>query len=189
MAALAVDVVAQDICRSGFDLTTEMPEVEAAINTAFEDYQVWEFLTDAIKWARLYGGADAIMMIDGDNWSEPLDYDNVRRGAFKGLYVLDQYHLTPSVSELVEEMGPDFGLPKYYSIDDGSGLAFKDGNRRVHHSRVLRFVGRKLPLNINQQFNGWGASVLEGLWDNIVAYDEATYGISQLVKKAHLRFC
>ncbi|WP_457825249.1 anti-CBASS protein Acb1 family protein, partial [Staphylococcus aureus] len=35
--------------------------------------------------------------------------------------------------------------------------------------------------------NGWGLSVLEPLWDRLIAFDSASVGAGQLVYKAHLR--
>ena len=35
--------------------------------------------------------------------------------------------------------------------------------------------------------NGWGQSVLERLWDRLIAFDSVTQGAAQLVYKAHLR--
>ena len=53
---------------------------------------------------------------------------------------------------------PDFGLPKYYDISVDFG---EKSMLRVHHSRLLRFIGRELPGEEMRRENFWGASELE----------------------------
>ncbi len=38
---------------------------------------------------------------------------------------------------------------------------------RVHHSRVLRFIGRELPYMEMQRESYWGSSELEHIWDEL----------------------
>jgi phage-related protein (TIGR01555 family) len=52
---------------------------------------------------------------------------------------------------------------------------------------VIRREGIELPYWQRIAENGWGQSVLERLWDRLVAFDSVTSGTAQLVYKAHLR--
>ncbi|MDR5671410.1 DUF1073 domain-containing protein, partial [Burkholderia cenocepacia] len=56
-----------------------------------------------------------------------------------------------------------------------------------HYSRVIRLDGEALPYYQRISENGWGLSILEPMWDRLIAFDSATVGIGQLVYKAHLR--
>ncbi len=58
---------------------------------------------------------------------------------------------------------------------------------RIHYSRVLRFDGQDLPYWQKIAENLWGQSVLERLFDRLLAFDSTTQGAAQLVYKAHLR--
>lgn len=39
----------------------------------------------------------------------------IKQGAFKGLLVLDCWQVNPS-TEVVQELGPNFGKPRYYQV-------------------------------------------------------------------------
>lgn len=184
LCSLAIDLIAQDMTRQGVNLVDDSPEIIDKINTSLDDYRVWDDLCRSIKWARLFGGAVAIMMIDGDDLASPLT--TVRKGSFRGLYVLDRWQLEQS-TEVINDLGPNFGKPKYYSIiDSQTGLSI--GNKKVHHSRILRFEGRDLPYYLRQAYDGWGASVLESIYPQIEAYDLASSSAAQLISMSYLRY-
>lgn len=184
ISALAVDLMAEDMTREGIEIVDDNPEVIDKINRTLEDFQVWNQLSESIKWSRLFGGAVAIILIDGDDMSTPLT--RVRPDSFRGLYVLDRWQVIPSSGgEVVQTLGPDFGKPIFYQIV--SGYVDVDFGR-VHHSRVLRFEGRQMPYHLKEMYQGWGGSVLEPVADRIEAFDLATRGAAQLVSKAYLRY-
>ena len=185
ICGLAVDVVAQDMTRAGIDLMAADldPEDAGRLHQAFEHMRIWDKLCDAVKWSRLYGGAIAVMLIDGQAPHTPLDATRVKKGGFKGLLVLDRWQVTPS-ELIVEQYGPDLGMPMFYQVLQNAAAM---RNQKVHYSRVIRLDGLTLPYQQAQTENGWGQSVLERLWDRITAYDSTTDGAAQLVYKAHLR--
>jgi hypothetical protein len=92
--------------------------------------------------------------------------------------------LQPLLSELVTDYGPYAGLPKFYDITVTNGPI---PPQRVHFSRVVRMDGDDLPFFQKQTENLWGLSVLEPIYDRLVAFDSTTTGAAQLVYKAHLR--
>ncbi|QEE24578.1 DUF1073 domain-containing protein [Rhodanobacter glycinis] len=181
----AVDVVAEDMTRAGIDHEGDAdPGDLARIDREFERMQLWDRLCDTVKWSRLYGGAIAVMLIDGQKMDTPLRIDTVTRGQFKGLLVLDRWLVQPTLQNLVQEMGPDFGIPEFYDVVADS-MALK--RQRIHHSRVLRLDGVDLPYWQRISENLWGQSVIERLFDRLIAFDSTTAGAAQLVYKAHLR--
>ncbi len=98
--------------------------------------------------------------------------------------VLDRWMVQPTLEDLVTELGPDYGTPRYYDvITDSVGLC----NQKVHYSRVIRMDGVELPYNQSITENLWGQSVIERLEDRLTIFDSATLGAGQLVYKAHLR--
>jgi hypothetical protein len=88
------------------------------------------------------------------------------------------------LSNPVREYGPDFGKPMFYQIMADNNVL---GNTLVHYSRVIRLDGVDLPYYQRFAENLWGQSVLERLWDRLLAFDSTTQGAAQLVYKAHLR--
>lgn len=178
-----VNVVAEDMVRGGVDIQAQWD-----VGKTDELWQAYRRLgcpgrlSDAIKWARLYGGALAVLLIDGDDLARPLDISAVARGSFRGLSVLDRWQLTPS-TELITELGPLLGYPEYYTVNTGEGF----DRQSIHHSRVLRFIGVELPWQQRRTEQHWGASVVEQAYDRLLAYDSATQGSANLLYKSFLR--
>ncbi|WP_083286514.1 DUF1073 domain-containing protein [Burkholderia seminalis] len=181
----AVDVVAEDMTRMGVEIGSDIdPEDKDTLNQGFENLAIWDSLCDTVKWSRLYGGALAVMMIDGQDASKPLRLDTIAEGQFKGICVLDRWLVQPTLNDLVQEPGPELGMPRYYDVvADSMALP----RQRIHYSRVLRFDGVTLPYWQRIAENLWGQSVIERLIDRLVAFDSTTMGAAQLVFKAHLR--
>lgn len=180
VAGAIVDCIAEDMTRAGVDF---LGDLQATTESYFQKYltrkSVWLSLKNAIKWARLYGGAVAVIDVDGQDLSTPLNVESVAAGQFNGLRIFDRWEIEPDSQGFV---GLD-GEPEFYTITNGArgfGLC-------IHYSRVLRFLGNDLPSHERRAENCWGASVLERLFDRLVYFDNVTAGAAQLVEKAHLR--
>ena len=206
LVGVAVDSVADDMTRAGVEMMGDIdPGDIEKIQADFSEKAVWQRLADTVRWARLYGGAIAVILIDGQNPSTPLRAETVRKDQFKGLLVLDRWMISPSLDDLITEFGPDMGQPRFYRVNStqggvaptsNSGGPVTGGNASgssqysavmIHYSRVVRFDGAALPFFARQSEQGWGQSVVERLYDRLLAYDSATQGAAQLVYKAHLR--
>ncbi|MGG6461409.1 DUF1073 domain-containing protein [Solilutibacter silvestris] len=180
-----VDSIADDMTRAGIDHEGEVdPGDTAKIDRAFERMRLWDAINDTIKWSRLYGSAFGVLLIDGQKMDQPLRLDSIAKGQFKGILSLDRWLVQPTLSTLVQEYGPDFGMPKFYDVvADSMALS----RQRIHHSRILRLDGVDLPYWQRISENLSGQSVVERLFDRLVAFDSTTQGAAQLVYKAHLR--
>jgi phage-related protein (TIGR01555 family) len=180
-----VDSMAEDMTRAGINVTSDIsPDDQQKMDQSMDRLQIWDALCDTIKWGRLYGGALAVMLIDGQKMDTPLNVEAVGEGQFKGLLVLDRWLVQPTLNLLVTELGPDLGKPKFYDVIADS-MALKQ--QRIHYSRVLRVDGVDLPYWQKISENLWGQSVIERLFDRLLAFDSTTQGAAQLVYKAHLR--
>jgi hypothetical protein len=187
LCGMVVDIIADDMTRAGIEISADIePEQIGRLTRTFDRLGIWDGLNDAIKWSRLYGGSIAVLLIDGHDHSKPLDVSKIAKKQFRGVYVLDRWQLdtTFSVNDLVTDIGPHLGTPKFYKVLQNA-TALRGAT--IHHSRVIRFDGQKMPYNVRQTDNFWGASVLERLYDRLVAFDSTTMGAAQLVYKAHLR--
>jgi phage-related protein (TIGR01555 family) len=175
-----------DMTRAGAEFLSDDidPDDQKAMHKELERLNIWGGLCDALKWGRLYGGGVLVMLIDGQNMSTPLNLDTVGKDQFKGVVALDRWQVNPSLHDLVTDFGPDLGKPKYYDVTPSARALIGE---RIHHSRVVRIDGLDLPWRQQLAENGWGQSVLERLWDRVVAFDSTTEGAAQLIYKAHLR--
>ena len=181
----AVNVVAEDMTRAGVSFKGEVkPEDAETLETKATELRLWEELRDGVSWGRLYGGGIVAMLIDGQNMKTPLRVETVGEGQFKGLIALDRWMIEPSLNDLVTDLGPYLGLPKYYRVTDAAPAL---RGQIIHYTRVLRMEGIRLPYNQRMMENLWGISVLERLYDRMVAFDSATQGAAQLVYKSYIR--
>ncbi len=185
IGGIAVDVVANDMTREGVEIvSSDGPDRQEELKKSAARWGIWKGFADTLRWARLYGGAIGLLMIDGQDTSTPLRLETIGKDQFKGILPLDRWMLYAHVTDLVTEWGPEFGQPKLYDvIPDGMGMP----RMTVHHSRVVRHVGVDLPYWQRISENLWGMSIIERLWDRLIAFDSATAGTAQLVYKAHLR--
>lgn len=181
-----IDCIPEDMCKNWISIKSQIePEQLKRFDKLQRTTRIKRDILKALKWGRLYGGAGAVMIIEGHEHilQEPLNYDEIMPGAFKGLIVSDRWTgLFPS-GEIIDDVGsPDFGLPKYYEWYLETGETAK-----VHHSRILRFTGRELPLLENYAEMGWGASEVEIVFDELKKRDNTSWNIAQLIFLANLR--
>lgn len=194
-----IDTFAEDMTRAGIQVTTnEDPENVDNLKVYSNRMQVMSSVCDTLKWGRLYGGACAVIQIKGQNLATPLDPETIGKDQFLGLVVYDRWQLYPVLDKLINE-GPDLGLPEFYDIVLGSNLndpgqepggqarESENGRVRVHHSRCLRNIGIKLPFWQAITEMMWGESVLERMWDRLIAFDDATMATGNLINRAQLR--
>jgi phage-related protein (TIGR01555 family) len=187
LGGIAIDVAAEDMIRGGIEIHSTMSAKDIGkMQKGFVDLGIWDRLTFGVKMGRLYGGAIGVYLIDGHDLSTPLDISKVGKNQFKGLMVLDRWQCTPTLNQdgLVEEFGPDLGKPKYYVVNNDSPAL---RGKKIHYTRVIRFVGTELPYfqSILEQL--WGLSILERLYDRLIAFDSSTSGIAQYIHRMHLR--
>lgn len=185
IAGQVVDTVAEDMTKEGISMYSKLsPDHIQEIQSKITELAVWQKICSTIKWARLYGGAVAVMLTDGADFEKPLDISKIGQNSFKGLAVFDRWQVEPSFGDLITEMCPEMGMPKYYSIlpsmEAMSGV-------KVHHTRLIRLDGIEMPYYQKKMDNLWGMSVIERMLDRLMAFDSATQGAAQLMYKAHLR--
>lgn len=185
IAGVAVDTKADDMTRAGVNLMGEIdPQDSRKIEEEVIALKLWQKVNETIKWSRLYGGCIGVMLIDGQDPSTPLKVDRVGDRGFRGVLPLDRWQLEPSLNELVSELGPDLGMPKFYKVNQNAP-AYR--GKSIHYTRCLRLTSITLPFNQAATENLWGISELERLYDRLIAFDSATQGAAQLVYKAYIR--
>jgi phage-related protein (TIGR01555 family) len=185
LVKVIVDAVAEDMTRERVNVESDMPPDRIdKLEEFMESLLLWQRLTDTIKWSRLYGGCIAYILIEGQRPETPLRIDTVGKGQFKGLQVLDRWMVWPHIDDPVRDLGKDYGMPKYYEVvSDARTIP----HARIHYTRCIRMDGVELPYWQRMAENYWGLSVIEPLYDRLVAFDSATQGAAQLVYRAHLR--
>jgi len=177
-----ITTVPDDMLREWVTLNGITSEAQDQMNRLMRRTSLRDKLSKGFYWGRLYGGAVGIMMIRGhDDLSQPLDLDTVLPCTFLGLYVVDRWSGVFPQMELVTDMSdPDFGLPAYYSVQGADGAVVQ----RVHHSRVVRFIGRELPYQEKIAEMYWGESEIEAVYDEVVKRDNVSHNMAALTFRA-----
>lgn len=186
IAGRVVDSIADDMTREGIEYVNEMPPDQSAVlDRVVSAYGCAKKVNEVIKWGRLYGGCIGVLLIDGQDPRTELRIDTIAPGGFRGILPLDRWMLEPTTDNLVTELGAHLGMPSYYRV---SANAPALRGCAIHHSRVVfRHDGIMLPYMQRLTENLWGISVLERLWDRMIAFDSASTGSAQLIYKAYLR--
>ena len=182
-----IDVIPEDMIKNGYHVLTQLsPDQIKKIVRCDRTTRTSRRILEGLKWGRLYGGAGALIMIEGheNQLDQPLDYDTVMPSSYKGLLVLDRWSGVTPEDKLVSDISdPEFGMPEYYTV---SSDALTVGIR-VHHSRILRFMGRPLPYLEQLAETYWGASELEHVIDELKKRDNVSWNIAMLTFMANLR--
>lgn len=183
-----VSTIPDDIIRKWYEIKTAIPvERVDELKRLERRLQIRNKIASAMTWGRLYGGAAAVMLIKGqEDMSEPLDPDYVMPDSFQGLLVVDRWSGIYPSGELVDDPGdPDFGLPKYYSVrDEERGMLIAN----VHHSRVIRFIGRELPWLEQVAETYWGESEIEAVYQEVIKHDNVSANIAALTFRANVNY-
>ena len=182
-----IDVISEDMCKNWYQVSSQLrPDLIDRIQKLERRTNVKSKILEGLKWGRLYGGAGAIMMIEGHDGilDQPLDMDSVFPGSFKGLLVVDRWSGIYPGPDLVTDINdPEFGLPDMYQVTNNITKSVIT----VHHSRLIRFIGRDLPFWEKQAEVYWGASEIEHVFDELKKRDNTSYNIANLVFHANLK--
>lgn len=170
------------------DLHIEAPNLDNEsvnrLDKLIQKTKIRRKIIDAMRWARLYGGSAAVIMLDGqDDMADPLRVKDILPGSFRGLFVVDRWSgIYPSLELVSNKASADFGMPRYYEVRDENGVI----RYRIHHSRVIRFVGVDMPYYEAIAEQQWGTSAIESMFDDLVRRDNVTHNIANLTFKACL---
>lgn len=157
--ATIIDTPAEEAIRHGFSLIDVKDDnVKSFYEEALEELDWEETAMKAIRWARLFGGSIAVMLInDGRGIDEPLDWKNIQ--SIDDIRVYDRSVIQPdyhgmfsySPTDPFRTRGSRLGMPEYYDVFS------KYGKFRVHESRCLVFQNGSLPENCtNTIYEMWG---------------------------------
>jgi hypothetical protein len=181
-----VDIPATDMCRAWPKLTSDIePKLLTKIDRAVRKANVKGNLLSAMKWGRLFGGAGALIVIDGHEkeLDTPLDLDSIPIHGFKGVIPFDRWQGIYPNNEYCRDINRpvDFNLPESYRVSATGGQSFD-----VHASRILRFTGYEQPSPEREVYNMWGSSVLEPVIQEVSKRDNASWSILNLIFRANI---
>lgn len=186
IAKAIIEKPANEMLKNGFSIHSQIePDKIDKIMNIWQKTKTQNKFLKCLKWARLYGGCLLIPMIENQgDLSKPLDYETIMPDSYKGCFTVDRWSgVSPSI-ELVDDItDPDFGQPEYYDVSDNTtGKTF-----RIHHSRVIKMIGREMPYWEEIAETYWGASELEHVYTELKKRDDTSANISFLIFLANIR--
>lgn len=157
--ARVIDAPAEEAIKHGFKLEdVSDTEVETFYQEALDELDWEEVAMTGIKWARLFGGSIAVMLInDGGGLEEPLNWKNIK--SIDDIRVYDRSVIQPDYSTMFNydprnpfrTRGSRLGMPEFYHVSS------RFGSFTVHESRCLVFQNGVLPENTsNIIYQLWG---------------------------------
>lgn len=148
-----------------------------ALKKAEAQFGVKRKFNEAIRWARLHGGAAIVIGIKGQDLATPLDVKTVKKDSLQYLRVFDRWRLQGAPGQLDEESDVNFGMPLFYMLDS---------QVKIHWSRVVRFNGDPLPYDAWRNNQMWDDSVLQAAISSVNAYTGVTQGISSMIWESNV---
>lgn len=180
-----IDVPASDMIKNWIKLSSQIsPDAIDQFDRVIRATQTRNKILQGLKWGRLYGGAGALIILEGqeDILDQPLDLNTIMPGDYKGLVVFDRWSgITPVSGVETDVNSPGYGEPEFYNITTENNTIV------VHHSRILRFAGRELPYWEKIVETYWGESEVEIIYEELKKRDNTSYNLAYLIFLANLR--
>lgn len=175
-----IETVADDMTRDFGKIKSEEPdkaEIVVAMNNALEQFHIRDVLHEVAEKVGYFGGC--LVYIDtGANDAElqtPLnmgEYSNELRN-LKAFRVIDPINVYPGAYNSVEPLKADFFRPEHWYVM----------GKRVHASRLIRFVANEVPQLLKPVYNFFGIAQAQLLWDYVMHFSECRVATANIAKK------
>lgn len=166
-----VDIPAIDATRA-WRSWNAAPEEITVIEGIEKRLRLQKKVRDAMILARLYGGAAIHIGTTEANTELPFD---PRREVVRRLTVVSRYMLAGQFTGANLE-AEWFGEPDFYAI---AGTA-----KKIHRTRLIKFIGASVPVSAYNNFDGWGDSVLQAAFQAIHQSDGTMANAASMVFEA-----
>lgn len=177
LAAKVVDIPIDDATRKWRNILISDAEQKKEIEKALKDFDVKGKVNLASKWARVFGGAVILAIIEGDDQEEPLVIDNIKEGSLKNFIILDRYNIYPEqINRNI--LSDHFGKPEYYMVSRSG--------QRIHHTRLFKIDGDMTTLMELEQQNYWGNSIFTTLFEPISDSQIVSQSINNLIYESNV---
>jgi len=170
-----IDLPAEEAVRAGYYV--EGTDSDAAVRAALDGIDALQKMCDAMKWSSLYGGAIIVVLVDdGGVLRDPLNVDAIK--SIDSLRVYDRMHVNRH-AEYTDPNDSQFGMTSHYLVSAPGGVQYV-----VHESRCLIFDGVPVPPRIRERNDGWGGSVIQHSYDQLMRYGMSHAWANALLERA-----
>lgn len=145
--AKIIDRPSEEATKHGLDIDFGDESISEYIEERLDDLEWEDAFATAEKWARLYGGAIIVMLIDdGGRLQDPVNWDKAK--TIEELRVFER----PLVQTVSGASGrANYTIPEFYDVSSIYG------SFRVHKSRCLIFKNGRMPeQTMSENYREWG---------------------------------
>lgn len=178
LAKKMVNIPAQDATRRWRAWQAEAEQI-SAIEALEKRLDLQDKVKQAVRMARLFGGAALYFGLRNQDPSEPLDLDRVRAGDLESLTLMSRYQLNPVDPER-DPTSPFWGHPKYFEL-----VAMSGDSVRIHPSRLAIFRGEAISTSDPSEWL-WGDGILQAAQTAVLQGDSLAANVSSLVYEANV---
>lgn len=175
-----IETVADDMTRDFGKVKCEKPDRAddvSEMNEAMKRYKVQEVLHEVAEKVGYFGGClvfvdtgapEAALQLKLNTSEYGYELDNL-----KGFRVIDPINVSPGVYNSSDPLREDFFRPDHWYVM----------GKRVHASRLIRFVANEVPQLLKPVYNFFGIAQAQLLWDYVLHFAECRVATAQMAKK------
>ena len=190
LGARIVDLLPEDMMKQGWRYVFEnekegFDNYSKIYNRVFKEIRANYKIAQALKWARLYGGALILLGVyDGESLDQPLNLNKIKN--FENLKIIPRNNVMYGTMEF--QMNPElphYGQVEYYPVTFYTGRQYQ--MQRVHYSRVIELKGVEIPSSeaslIPMEFRYWGLSVFQRIQDRLKELGSSFSSLANLLNE------
>lgn len=190
LGARIVDLLPEDMMKQGWHYVFEnekegFDNYSKIYNHIFKEIRANYKIAQALKWARLYGGALILLGVyDGEALDQPLNLNKIKN--FENLKIIPRNNVMYGTMEF--QMNPElphYGQVEYYPVTFYTGRQYQ--LQRVHYSRVIELKGIEIPSSeaslIPMEFRYWGLSVFQRIQDRLKELGSSFSSLANLLNE------
>lgn len=174
LAKKIVDVIPEEMVSPGFQLNGVSDNTK--FQSEWDGLKLEPQITDALCWARLYGGSYVLAMVNDGRMLT----SSAKRGKPLESIVVYDYDSVSVAEEEKNPRSPRFGKPKMYTVKPLNG----GSDFNVHYTRMHYIDGERVTNKVRKLNKGAGGTVLnKSMIEAILDYDYSEYLATQLLKR------
>lgn len=190
LGARIVDLLPEDMMKQGWHYIFEnekegFDNYSKIYNHIFKEIRANYKIAQALKWARLYGGALILLGVyDGEALDQPLNLNKIKN--FENLKIIPRNNVMYGTMEFqLDPKLPHYGQVEYYPVTFYTGRQYQ--LQRVHYSRVIELKGIEIPSSeaslIPMEFRYWGLSVFQRVQDRLKELGSSFSSLANLLNE------
>ena len=190
LGARIVDLLPEDMMKQGWHYVFEnekegFDNYSKIYNHIFKEIRANYKIAQALKWARLYGGALILLGVyDGESLDQPLNLNKIKN--FENLKIIPRNNVMYGTMEFqMKPELPHYGQVEYYPVTFYTGRQYQ--MQKVHYSRVIELKGVEIPSSeaslIPMEFRYWGLSVFQRIQDRLKELGSSFSSLANLLNE------